>query len=161
LGFSTLGLSVAKITRERRVHHQTRSLLDVIVSTLVVVDEQTDIDLNAAASETAAAMDAEKSAALQRESDRADALAPAFDAGLRVAWAAHLAGQEEIALDDRDPGQNAMADALIQYLVSYDLAESGAVETAPMHYVYTVKVDWNGLDKLASNAGIDLSSMLA
>jgi hypothetical protein len=145
---------------EPRVRNQTTDLLNVIVSTLVLVDEQKDVDLNADASETAGDIEAEKAAAIERETERAEALAPAFDAGMRAAWVARASGNPSISLDDRDPQQNAMADALIQYLVSYGLAESGSRETEPLHYEYTVAVDWERLDALAAGAGLNLATML-
>ena len=139
---------------------ETRALLDAIVTNLVIADEQKDVDLNAAASDSAAAMESAKSAAIEREFERANTLAPAFEAGLRSAWAARQRGRASIDLDDRDPAANAMADALIQYLVSYGLAASSSVESEPSHYTYTISVDWDRLSAVASAAGIDLGTLL-
>ena len=67
----------------------------------------------------------------------------------------------EIRLDDRDTEQNAIADALIAYLVRWDLAESRSEETEPGHYDYFISVNWDALYQLAESAGIDLPAALA
>ena len=74
---------------------------------------------------------------------------------------ARASGKHEIRLDDRDPEQNAIADALIAYLVRFDLAESRSEETEPGHYDYFISVDWDPLYRVAESAGIDLPAALA
>ncbi len=140
---------------------QVRRLLDYIVSSYVVVDEQKDIDLNAPASESGAEIATEKSDVAERELARAGALAEPFRLGLLAAYRMRQAGQRELPLDDRVPDENAMADALIRFLVSFNLAESRTEETEPMHYVYYVSVDWPRLGEAARRAGLDLDAVLA
>lgn len=140
---------------------QVRRLLDYIVSSYVVVDEQKDIDLNAPASESGAEIATEKSDVAVRELARAGALAEPFRLGLLAAYRMRQSGQRELPLDDRVPDDNAMADALIRFLVSFNLAESRTEETEPMHYVYYVSVDWPRLGDVARRAGIDLDAVLA
>ena len=138
-----------------------RRLLDYIVTQYVVPDEQIDIDLNAPSSESGAEIESEKRDAAEREADRAGELADAFRQGLLLAYRARVAGQAEIALDDRKPDEDRMADALIRFLVSFDLAASRTEETEPLHYVYHVAVDWEGLATVARDADVDLDRALA
>jgi len=139
---------------------EVRRLLDHIVERYVVRDEQRAIDLDAAASEAGDAIESDKRAAVRRETDRAESLAAAFHAGLLRAYAADRRGQA-LVLDDRDPEQNRLADALIQFLVSYELAASHTETVAPMHYTYAITVDWPRLTTLAADAGVDLPLTLA
>ena len=139
---------------------EVRRLLDQIVNRYVVRDEQRAIDLDAAASEAGADIESDKREAVRRETDRADALADAFHDGLIAAYTADRRG-EPLVLDDRDPEQNRRADALIQFLVSYELATSHTETTEPMHYTYAITVDWARLNAFAADAGIDLAAALA
>jgi hypothetical protein len=88
-------------------------------------------------------------------------LFPSFRNGLLLAFEAQGIGRHEIALDDRDAEQNAIADALIAYLVRFDFAESRSEETEPGHYDYFISVNWDALYQLAQSAGIDLPAALA
>jgi hypothetical protein len=54
-----------------------------------------------------------------------------------------------------------MADAMIGFLVSFELAASRSEETEPMHYRYTVTVDWDRLRQVAADVGVDLDRALA
>lgn len=137
-----------------------QGLLDYIVSHYALVDEQKDIDLNAAASESGGEIESEKAEAVQRERERAAALAYPFRQGLVAAWKAERAGRRELVLDDRQPNENVIADALIRFLVSFDLAESRTEETEPLHYRYYLRVDWDRLGEVARRAGFDLSATL-
>ena len=137
-----------------------RGLLDAIVTQYAVVDEQKDIDLNAPATESGGEIETEKEEAVVRERERADALAEPFRLGLQAAWQAHRAGRGELPLDDRRPDENAMADAMIAFLVSFDLAESRTEETEPLHYIYHVRVDWDRLGGIARTIGLDLDEAL-
>jgi hypothetical protein len=147
--------------REERVAEPIRELLDFIVVQYAVQDEQIDIDLNANAAEEGEEIASEKQAAAQREMARADELSDAFNQGLLSAYRAYQAGEKELVLDDRDPEENRMADALIGFLVSFELAESRSEETEPMHYRYTITVDWDRLRQVAADAGVDLDRALA
>jgi hypothetical protein len=136
-------------------------LLEWIVRDLVIPDAQKDVDLNASAEESAEAIDSEKARIVSGAAERARSLAPAFGAGLLLAFEAQAIGKHEIRLDDRDPQQNAIADALIAYLVGFDLAESRSEETEPGHYDYYIEVKWDALYRTAAGAGIDLPAALA
>ena len=136
-------------------------LLDSIVRDYVITDAQKDIDLNATADEDAAVIEAEKRQIVEDASAQARGLLPSFRTGLIVAFEAQGIGKPEIQLDDRDAEQNAIADALIMYLVRFDLAESRSEETEPNHYDYFISVNWDPLYQVATDAGIDLPAALA
>ena len=134
-------------------------LLAWIVQHEVIDDGQKDVDLNAAASDDDL-MDA-KSEVAARERERAVTLRDPFRRGLVLAAAARDRGEPAIDLDDRDPDENAVADAMTQLLVPYNLAESRSRETEPMHYVYSVSVNWDALGAVAASAGVDLGRAVA
>jgi hypothetical protein len=136
-------------------------LLESIVRDYVITDAQKDIDLNAPADEDAAVIEAEKRHIVEDASARARDLLPSFRTGLILAFEAQGIGKPEIQLDDRDAKQNAIADALIMYLVRFDLAESRSEETEPNHYDYFISVNWDPLYQVATDAGIDLPAALA
>jgi hypothetical protein len=136
-------------------------LLESIVRDYVITDAQKDIDLNATADEDAAVIEAEKRHIVDDASQRARELLPSFRTGLILAFEAQGVGKSEIRLDDRDTEQNAIADALIMYLVRFDLAESRSEETEPGHYDYFISVNWDPLYQVATDAGIDLPAALA
>jgi hypothetical protein len=96
----------------------------------------------------------------ERERHRAAELSPAFAAGLRRAYAAHRAGQGDLVLDDRRADENAIADALVQFLVRPHLATSHTEQTEPNHYTYRIAVDWPRLVALSTEAGLDLDAEL-
>ncbi len=137
-----------------------RQLLDYIVAQYVVRDEQKDIDLNATPTEPGDVIESDKQEAARRELDRARELSDAFHQALTFAYQSQAAGRPEIALDDRQPDEDQMADALIRFLVSYDLAASRTEETEPLHYVYFVTVDWDRLGDVARAANVDLRQAL-
>ena len=137
-----------------------RRLLDHIVAQYVVQDEQKDIDLNAPSTESGAVIESDKREAARREASRADELADPFRQGLVLAYRARAAGRPEVALDDRRPDEDRMADALIGFLVSFELASSRTEETEPLHYVYHIAVDWDRLGDVARDAGVDLDQTL-
>ena len=70
-------------------------------------------------------------------------------------------GKPEIRLDDRDAEQNAIADALIMYLVRFDLAESRSEETEPGTTTTSSQSIGMPLYQVADNAGVDLPAALA
>jgi hypothetical protein len=137
------------------------ALLDAIVRGLVISDAQKDVDLNASAEESASTLEAEKQRAVSEAANRKRSLSAPFRQGLIVAFEAQGTDHQEIRLDDRDPVQNAIADALISYLVSFDLAESRSEETEPGHYDYFISVKWDPLYEFANRAGVDLPAALA
>jgi hypothetical protein len=138
-----------------------RELLNYIVVHYAVEDELKDVDLNASAVEDGAELESEKREVAQREVERAERLEGPFSQGLVAAFRARQAGVSEVMLDDRDPQENEMADALIGFLVSYELAASRSEETEPMHYRYFITVDWDRLRSVAGAARVDLDRALA
>ncbi len=136
-------------------------LLEYIVRDIVIPDAQKDIDLNATAEVPASSIESEKSRVVASAAERGRELLPSFRQGLILAFEAQGIGHPEIRLDDREPEQNAIADALIAYLVGFDLAESRSVETEPGHYDYFITVNWDALYRLAADAGVDLPAVLA
>lgn len=105
---------------------------------------------------TGADLDEGRSRALKDEQQRAAELDQAFRTGLARAHAASQAGGDAISLDDRDPEENRIADAMVHFLVGTGLAVSRTRETAPMHYIYTIWVDWDRLETVATEASVDL-----
>ena len=138
----------------------TRKLLNYIVDHYVAQDARKSVDLDATSRESPATIEADKRQLVRREADRASDLADAFAQGLTLAYQRHRVGGNEIRLDDRKPDENAMADALIQFLVSYDLAASHTQVTEPGHYSYYVTVNWDRLARVARDAGVDLDRAL-
>jgi len=132
-------------------------LFQHIVQAFALQDELIDIDLNANASEAGGDLTEAKQEALDREQAVARQMESAFRSGLAKALAA---GNGEIALSDQIPAENAEADALIRYLVSYQLASSRSEETPP-GYTYYLTVDWNKLRQVAQSANIDLDAAMA
>lgn len=127
-----------------------------IVQAFATKDDLIDIDLNAKASESGGDLNDAKQEAIDREQAVSSQLEPYFRSGLAKARAAG----GEIALSDQDPIQNKEADALIRYLVSFDLAASRAEETPP-GYTYYVTVNWDKLRQVATGANIDFDAALA
>ena len=144
-----------------RVADPFSDLLEYIVREYAIVDGQKDIDLNATVDEPAAVIEADKQQIVTDASDRARELYPAFRTGLLLSFEAQNIGRPEIRLDDRDVEQNAIADALISYLVRFDLAESRSEETETGHYDYFVSINWDPLYRVAESAGIDLPAAFA
>jgi hypothetical protein len=140
---------------------EPRKLLDYIVRHFVLHDELVSIDLDASASDAGDSIETDKREAVQRELTRANDMAAAFADGLVRANKARASGQEELMLDDRDPAQNQIADAMIQILVSHHLAASRSESTTDYHYVYYIAVDWERLREVADQAGVDLEQAVS
>ena len=126
----------------------------------IVRQEQKEVQLTASPREPAETIDADQRIALERERKRAAELGPAFAEGLRRAYDARRAGQNELALDDRRNDENAIADALVQFLVRPDMAASHTEPTEPNHYLYRISIDWGRLATFAAESGIDLDAEL-
>ena len=135
-------------------------LLHFINRSYVIVDAQKDVDLNAEAS-AAAVIEVEKQRIVTDAVERAESLEAPFRSGLTLAFEAEGTGHPEIRLDDRDPQQNAIADALITFLVPFDLADSRSEETEQGHYDYFLTVKWDPLYRAAEAAGVNLPAALA
>ncbi len=138
-----------------------RTLLNYIVVHYVVPDEQRAIELDAAAGEGGEVIEGDKREASRRETERADEYAGAFADGLALAHYRASLGGKTLALDDRKPNEDAMATALIRFLVSNDLATSHTEETDAQHYQYLIAVRWDRLEAVSKSAGVDLGRALA
>lgn len=136
-------------------------LLNILIEREILRVEEKNIQLTAGARVSAETVDANQSIEVDREHHRAAELGPPFAAGLRRAYAAQRAGQAEIALDDRLNDENTIADALVQFLVRPHFATSQSEQTEPNHYIYRIAVDWERLEQLATEAGLDLHRELA
>ncbi|MDQ2651887.1 MAG: hypothetical protein M3Z20_02485 [Chloroflexota bacterium] len=137
------------------------ALQDAIVRDLVIVDAQKDVDLNSAPEIDGNVIEEQKTEIATSAEARASQLADAFRTGIVLAYEAQGTGHPEISLDDRKSEQNTIADALITYLVRYDLGESRSEETDPGHYIYFISVTWGALYQFAEANGIDLPAALA
>lgn len=140
--------------------NEMRRLLDYIVDHYVVRDELKSIELDAPPREPAETIESDKKEAVRREAERADDLADAFARGLALARHRNEIGGVDLPLDDRKPDEDQMADALIRFLVSHDLASSRTEETDPLKYTYHISVDWPRLEEIARSAGVDLDRAL-
>jgi hypothetical protein len=134
---------------------EVRRVRDYIVNQYVVRDEVRSIDRDAMVVPDGQSIETDKQLAVRREEQHAH-----FNDALLLAWRRKTRGGTELQLDDRDPGQNSMADALIQFLVRFDLAESRTEETDPLHYTYYISVDWDRLFNVAASQDIALESAL-
>lgn len=138
-----------------------RDLLTYIVDRYANANNARRIDLDANAEVPGDNLAADKAAAADREHERADEMAPAFAAGLLQLWQRAHNGVGVMSFDDRDPEQNAMASALIDYLVRFDLAESDSRDLGDNHYAYDIAVDWDRLRDVAAANGQRLDDLLA
>ena len=135
-------------------------LLDHIARQYLVRDEQRTIDLDASAADPGDQLETEKREAAAREIERARELRGPFSTGLRRAFASRAAGEAALALDDRIPEQDQMAEALIHALVRTNLATSHSETTDENHYIYRLSIDWDALRSVATEAGVDLDQAL-
>lgn len=138
---------------------EVQRLLHYIAEHYTGREEAKDLE-RSAAGETAEEIVAGQRRVMRKERALADRLARPFQRGLRRAYAAHRAGGDAISLDDRDPEENQMAEALIHFLVGPGLARSMTRETEPMHYTYIITINWEKLAALAHEANIDLDALL-
>ena len=137
---------------EKLMHH-------ILIQFLARQDE-IQVDLGADASEGGEELAEDKERAVRVEELRMARLTGPFHKGLRRAYAATRAGGDSISLDDRDEEENRQADALVNFLVRTRLASSTTRETEDNHYIYTISVDWDALEKVASQARVNLSNVL-
>ena len=135
-------------------------LLNVLIEREILHVEEKNVELTASPGMSGETVDTNQNIEADRERQRVSDLGGAFAAGLRRAYAARQAGEDEIALDDRHQDENTMADALVQFLVRPQYAASQTDQTEPNHYVYRIAVDWERLNRLADEAGIDLRAAL-
>jgi hypothetical protein len=118
------------------------------------------VDLDAAASDGGEELAEDKERAVRVEELRMARLTGPFHDGLRRAYDARRAGGDAIALDDRNEEENRQADALVNFLVRTRLATSTTRETDENHYISTISVDWDALERVAGEARADLSNIL-
>jgi hypothetical protein len=141
------------------VNRGIRDLLAYIVDHYATEDSERRIDLDANAELRGDAIEADKAAAVERERDTAGDLADAFERGLGLAWRQTRDGAGSITLDDRDPDQDAMASALISWLVRFELASSASRDLGGQHYAYEITVDWDRLRDVAAASGQRLDDL--
>ena len=156
---SAMGAIIQRITTGGNVADDLRQVLNYIVSRYVVADDLRAIDRDTPVTSNAT-NDGEKLDAARREEEQADRLADAFGQGLVRAWQRFSMGGDEIPLDDRKPDENRIADALIRFLVSFNLARSRTEATSARTYTYYLSVDWPRLRDVALAAGVDLDKAL-
>ena len=135
-------------------------LLDHIARQYLVRDGQRTIDLDASAADPGDQLETEKREAAAREIERTRERRGPFEAGLRRALESTSTGEAALALDDRVPEQDRMAEALIHTLVRTTLATSHSEPTDENHYIYRLSIDWDALRKVAGDAGVDLDEAL-
>jgi hypothetical protein len=136
-----------------------RDLLTYIVEHYANEDNERRIDLDANAPQSGTDLEADKAAAADREWETAEDLGDAFERGLELAWERAREGENRVTLDDRDPEQDAMASALISYLVRFGLAESESHDLGEQHYAYDISVNWDRLRNVAADSGQRLDDL--
>jgi hypothetical protein len=142
------------------VADEVRRVLDTIVQRWVVNNELRSVELDASAADSGQEIETDQQEAVRREVSRAHDLAPAFQEGLVLAWQRAKMGGNDLPLDDRDPNENRIADALVRFLVSYDLAASRSTRTDANHYIYSITIDWSRLRDIGHDAGVDIERVL-
>ena len=135
-------------------------LLKHIVHHYTGRQEAKDVELVASPQEHGSEIVASQRRAVRDAEQRAEALTDAFRDGVLRAAAARRAGGNAISLDDRDPEENRIADAMIQFLVGNGMATSSTRETEPLHYTYTISIDWATFARVAKEARVDMDGVL-
>lgn len=131
------------------MNRDIRRLLSFIVTHYAAASDRLRIELDANAELSGDEIETDKEVAERRERVTADREAHAFERGLTLAWERAQKGDADIELDDRDPGQNAIASALIDFLVRFELAESRSRDVGDQHYIYMIRVNWDRLREVA------------
>lgn len=134
-----------------------RKLLDYVLAHRVAPIEAKITDMESSPLVPEGRIEEINETTAEQERDAAARLLPAFAAGLRAA-AAHRGAP--LALDDHNPAQNGIADALIRFLVKPNLATVETEEVAPEHYTYRVTIDWTALEQAAQAADVNLQEAL-
>lgn len=140
--------------------NDVQKLLQHIAHHYIARQEAIELERDASAGEPGSAITADKRRVVKQEEERVEALEDPFRAGLRRADDARRAGGNAISLDDRKPEENEQADALIHFLVRSQLATSTSRETEQHRYIYTIAIDWDGLDQVAREAKVNLGTVL-
>lgn len=84
-----------------------------------------------------------------------------FTRGLVSAYQQMRSNQPVTALHQNIPEENAIADAMIEYLVRPELASVVTEGEGPNNYVYYVEVNWPALSAVANEVGLNLEQNLA
>lgn len=84
-----------------------------------------------------------------------------FSRALVYAYQNVQAGKPTVDLRQSVPEEDDMADAMIQYLVKPDLATVITEDAGNNNYIYHIEVDWNALDTVAREVGLDLRGHLS
>jgi hypothetical protein len=134
-----------------------RKILDYIISHSVAPEEEKIADLDATSRVPQERIEEISTEVVDQEKEAAARLLPHFAAGLLAAARNRNA---PLPLDDRDPAQNAMADALIRFLVKPGLATVETADAGAGHYTYQVTLDWAALERMAQGAGLNLNEAL-
>lgn len=134
-----------------------RKLLDYVITHRLAPIEEKMADMESSARVPGERIEEINAATVEQERDAAARLLPAFAAGLRAA-AINRGGP--LLLDDRNPAQNGIADALIRFLVKPNLATVETEEAGPEHYAYRVTIDWGALERVAQAADVNLEEAL-
>ena len=132
-----------------------RRLLDYIIRTRLHHLEQWRAELDATAESTATLLDDVQKTEARQQHD-AEALAGAFSAGLARAAAQPTT---PLVLDDRQPEEDQIADALIRFLDKAELASVSSEATDEGHYRYHLTIDWDALRGVAHEAGVPLEQV--
>lgn len=136
-------------------------LMRHIVRQFLAPQDAIRVDLDASASDAGQAIAEDKERAARAEEYRISRMAEPFRGGLQRAYDAHRAGGSAISLDDRRDDENRQAEALVNFLVRTRLATSMTRETDEHHYIYTISIDWDALERVATEARADLSNILS
>lgn len=134
-----------------------RRLLDHIIRTRLHRVELWQAELDATAENSDTLLDSVQRIE-QRQREAARTLAGPFATGLGRA-ARHLAAP--LVLDDRQPEENTIADAMILFLVKAGLATVTSDSVGAGHYRYQVMIDWPAIDAVAREAGVSLEKVQA
>jgi hypothetical protein len=135
-------------------------LMRHIVDRVLARQDVIRVDLDADATDGGVELARNKQRALRDEEVRLARMTGPFHKGLQRAYAAMRAGGDSISLDDRNEDENRQADALVNFLVRTKLASSTTRETDKQHYIYTISVDWQALEHVATEANVDLGNVL-
>lgn len=140
--------------------NEVEKLMRQIVRSYLAPQEAVNIDLDASASDPGHALAEDKQKAMRTEERRINRLADSFQAGLQRAHDARRVGGTAISLDDRREEENYQAEALVHFLVRTRLATSMTRETDDRHYIYTISIDWDALERVAREARINLAGIV-
>lgn len=134
-----------------------QTLLQHINDSRVEVLEKKSIELDASPVEPVASQIADMEQ--DRRRDVQQDLVP-FTRGLVTTFQRKRTNQPVTALHQNIPEENAVADALIEYLVRPDLASVVTEGEGPNNYVYYIEVNWAALSAVANEVGLNLEQNL-